>query len=576
MARNAGAPCVTVGHAGAHRTHPPTWHDDIVVRTPTAPVVALAVVLALAACGRPAATPQPVPPRPVPETQSAATAAATQTATTPIATTTASVAPTAADVVTYRGDYARTGWYASESALTTDVAARFGPLWQSPAVAGFIYAQPLVDAAHHLVLVATSADDVYAFDAQTGAPAWGPVNLGQPVPRSLLACGDVDPVGVLSTPVLDPATDTLYLVALTRQGASGMQYEVAALDAATGAMRTGYPVPVRPPAGFNVRYQQQRAALTLLDGTLYVPFGGYWGDCGPYHGWVIAVPLADPAAQRSLMVPTQREGAIWSAAGLAAAPDGTLYAATGNGSSSGPLDFGNAVLRIGTQPALTFSRQTRDFFAPSNFAALNDQDADVGSASPVLLPPQPGTSTPNLIFALGKPGVGYLLDRDDLGGVGHGNGVTGEGLYSACLFGPCGQQRAGSFATAAYWDGGAAGRFIFAAGDGRQPAPCRGQGGVLGLRLGVQAGGASDFSVAWCSTGMGDPGSPAVTGPAGGHAVVWVVDTRAGRLYALSATTGQTVWSAPVGPTQRFIAPAISGGRVFVGARDRVVAFAAR
>ncbi|HVB11024.1 MAG TPA: PQQ-binding-like beta-propeller repeat protein [Bacillota bacterium] len=529
----------------------------------TALLAAVVLCLALAACGRPAAKPAQ-PPVPTPSRSSTPTASVTPTATS---------APPPASVLTYRGDFARTGWYQNESALTADVAARFAPLWQSPTVNGRIYAQPLVDGAHALVLVATTANDIYAFHSATGALAWGPVNVGQPVPRSLLACGDVDPVGILSTPVLDPTTSTLYAVAQVRQGAAGMAYEILALDSATGAMRPGYPVALQAPSGFNVRYQQQRAALTLLNGTLYVPFGGYWGDCGPYHGWLIGVPLSHPTAQQSFMVPTAREGAIWSAAGVATAPDGTLYATTGNGSSSGPVDFGNAVLHIQTQPSLGFNRQ--DFFAPSNFAALNDQDADIGSASPVILPPQTGTTTPNLIFAMGKPGVAYLLNRDSLGGLSHGNGITGEGLFSACLFGPCGQQRAGSFATAAYWQGGSAGNFLFAAGGGHQPAPCQAQGGVLGLRLGTQSNGASDFSVGWCSVGMTDPGSPAVTGPTGGNAVVWVIDTRGGRLYALSAATGKTIWSADIGQTERFIAPAIAGGRVFVGVPDRVLAFAA-
>ncbi len=531
--------------------------------------------LLVAGCGRPSATPRarPTPTPTATPLPSIGPAGAAATGTATASSASAAASPTPTNVVTYRGDYARTGWYQNDPGLTVSVLPTIGALWQSSALNGNIYAQPLVDAARQLVLVVTTADDAYALSATTGQRVWGPVNVGTPVPRSMLACGNVNPVGMLSTPVLDPSTDTLYAVALTRQGTSGMRYELVAFNAATGTVRPGYPVAIADPAGFNIGYQQQRAALTLLNGTIYVAFGGYYGDCGPYHGWVIAVPLAHPTAQQSVMVPTAREGAIWAAAGMATGPGGNLYAATGNGSSSGTLDYGDSVLRLRTRPALTFTRHAQDFFTPSNFAALNDNDADLGSDAPVVLPPQSGTTTPNLIFATGKPGVGYLINRDNLGGLSGGNGVTGEGVFSACLFGPCPQQHEGSFATAAYWPGGAAGNFIFAAGDGYQPAPCQGRGGVIALRLGTQPSGASDFTVAWCSEDMLDPGSPAVTGPAGGHAVVWVVDTRSGVLIGLDARTGEAIWSAPTGPTERFVAPAISGSHIYVGGMDRVTCF---
>ncbi len=553
------------------------------------------LALVVAGCGRQTATPRarptptstPTPTRTATPATRAANGTASGTAAASASTSGAATAPpapapapsptapTPTDVVTYRGDYARTGWYQNDPWLTTAVLPKIGALWQSSLLAGTIYAQPLVDAADHLILTVTTANDAYGLNAANGHPVWGPVNVGTPVPRSMLACGDVNPVGMLSTPVLDPATDTLYAVALTRDSsaAAGMRYELVAISAATGVLRPGFPVPIPDPPGFNIRYQQQRAALTLLHNTIYIAFGGYYGDCGPYHGWVIGVPLAHPAAQQSLMVPTAREGAIWAAAGMATGPNGSLYAATGNGSSTSAFDYGDSVLRLHTQPTLGFSRNPRDFFAPSNFAMLNANDADLGSDAPVVLPPQPGTTTPDLLFATGKPGVGYLINRANLGGVGTGNGVTGQGVYSACLFGPCPQQHEGSFATAAYWPGGPAGNFIFAAGDGLQPPPCQGRGGVVALRLGVQSSGASDFSVAWCSQGMLDPGSPAVTGPAGGNAVLWVIDTRSGVLLGLDALTGNTLWSAPLGPTERFIAPAISGEHLYIGGQHRVTCF---
>jgi outer membrane protein assembly factor BamB len=500
-------------------------------------------------------------------------------------------APAGGDVLTFHGDFARTGWVANEPTLTPDTvrAGRFGKLWTAP-VEGEIYAEPLVVSGvaaggatpRTMIYTVTERDLVYALDAATGRVVWGPVSVGSPVPRASLPCGNIDPVGITSTPVIDRASSTLYLVGLTTpDGGRTKVYKAAALDLASGRMRPGWPVTIAPPASdgrqFAPAAQQQRAALGLAHGVLYVPFGGYFGDCGQYHGWVIGVPVGDPGHQQSFAVPTQRMGAIWAAGGVSIDAAGNLYVSTGNSESGGAVDFGNAVLRLQTEPTLRFSRATRDYFVPSNFVALNAGDVDLGSAAPLLLPPQPGPA-PHLIFIAGKQGVGYLINADDMGGLSKGDGVTGEGVYSRCVFGSCRGGRPEVFSAAAYWDGGSAGRFVVVPGRGPQPAPCRGTGGVAALKLGA-AGGAG-FDVAWCSGSMSNAGAPAVSSAGASGGLVWVVDSAEGVLHALNAVTGAEVYASSgpdlLGSAHQFITPAIAAGHVYVGAGHTVAAYGLR
>jgi len=493
-------------------------------------------------------------------------------------------------ILTFHGDAARTGWNAGERTLTPSTARGLHKLWTA-ALEGEIYAEPLVvpgvamlGRVRTVVYAVTERDLVYALDAADGKRLWGPVSLGDPVPLASLPCGNIDPVGITSTPVVDRSAGTLYVAGLTSpDGGRRKIYKIGALDIKSGALRPGWPVEIAPAAAsrrFDPGVQQQRGALTLLRGVVYVPFGGYFGDCGDYHGWVVGVPVADPHKQEAYVTPTQRMGGIWAAGGIAADPDGNLYAATGNSESTGRVDFGNSVLRLATSP-LRFSGSPRDYFTPSNFVSLNQSDTDLGSTAPLVLPDQPGTSTPRLVFIAGKQGVGYLINRDDMGGRGRGDGITGESTYSRCVFGTCQGGGPQVFSATAYWDGGPAGRLILVPGHGSQPAPCRGTGGVVALRIGAAPGSrAATFTVAWCSPSMRDPGAPSVTGAGPDGGLVWVVDRGAGALYALDARTGAEVYVSrgadALGAAHQFITPAVWGGRVYVGAGHEVVAYGLR
>lgn len=495
---------------------------------------------------------------------------------------------TAQDVLTFHGDNLRTGWQQHETSLTPAAVAGggMGWRWTSPALDGDVYGQPLYVAdvnvggtARNVVYIATEADTVWALDAGTGATLWGPVSVGAPVPQSALPCGNIDPVGITGTPVADPASGTLYAVAMTTpDGGTTLQYELVALSLATGQEQPGFPIAVTPsvPGGprFDPRVQEQRGALTLLPGgeILDVPFGGYFGDCGDYRGWVQQVWLPSPTHQASYVTPTRREGGLWATGGLAYGPEGALFGVTGNSDGSSTSDMGNSVLRLLPAPHLRQPAGSEGFFAPSNAVALDDADRDLGSAGPLLLPPQPGPY-PYLMFALGKQGVGYLVDRWYPGGVSAGNGVSGEGVYSVCMYGGCGAQEA-VFSTAAYYAAADGTQYVITAGRTSQARPCTGSGGLEAWRLttGTYVW-QPTLTLAWCGPSMSDPGSPTVSSNAGSDGVVWDLDTAHSELLAVDAATGKLLWKTQTSAVHRFSVPTVADGLVFVPAERAVVAY---
>jgi len=521
-------------------------------------------------------------------TAASSSAAAASTPSTPSAASTPS-SPAAAPptvVGTFHGDALRTGWQAGETLLTpAAVAAGLALRWTSPSLGGQVRGQPLYaahltvgGAPHDVVYVATEADTVWALDAHTGTPLWGPVRIGTPVPRSALPCGNINPEGITGTPVVDQKRGAVYVVGeTTPDGGHTVGFVAAALSLATGHMLAGWPVPIAP-AGFDARVQQERAALTLAstpDGTaLEVAFGGLWGDCGQYSGWVVQLPLARPAAQAAWRTPARAGAGIWTPGGLADTAQG-LFAVTGNSTVSAPGDMGDGVVRLMpgagglTQPA-----GPAGFFAPSNALALDRADRDLGSGGPLALPDQPGPY-PHLLFTAGKQGVGYLINRDAPGGNGRGDGVTGEALWSGCLYGNCRDLRQEAvFTTAAYFQGAGGTPYIVTAGQTAQPAPCAGTGGLVAWRL--QTATALALQVAWCGPSMADPGSPTVSSDGGRGAVVWAIDSGRPRLLAVDGATGKPLWVAALPAAPRFAVPTVADGQVFVAAGARIVAYGTR
>ena len=407
----------------------------------------------------------------------------------------------AADWPTYHGQPSRTGVAAAGPPL-----GRVHRLWTA-GVDGAVYAEPLVVGGK--AIVATENNSVYAFDVASGHQAWR-THLGTPVPGGELPCGNIDPSGITGTPVVDRAAGVIYAVTFQR-----FEHRLVALDLATGGVRWQRRI---DPPGADPRTHQQRAALALSRGRVYVPFGGLYGDCGYYHGWVLGAPASGPSGRvLSYRVPTGREGGIWAASGPAVDGAGNLYVATGNGSSTSRFDFGNAVIR------LTPNLRPSGFFAPSNAPALSASDLDLGSTGPVLVP---GARA----FIIGKTGVGYLLSTRRLGGIGHplashsicGAAYGGDAYASGTIYVPC-------------------------------------TDGIVAIRL------SGDRLIpAWSQGAASLP--PILAGPG-----LWAVG--GGSLDQLDPHSGRVRFSSSIGDPAHFATPAASGGRIFVAAGGRVYAF---
>ena len=405
---------------------------------------------------------------------------------------------------TYHRDLARTG---NDSKAPR--VARLRRAWRV-SVDGDVYAEPLI--ARGRVIVATENDSLYAFSAGSGHQAWH-VHLGSPVSGSSLPCGNIDPSGITSTPAIDTKRGVVYTVAFLAPG----RHELAAIDLATGRIR--WRRGIDPPADPLVH--QQRAALALANGRVYVPYGGLFGDCGNYHGWVVSVPASGPSGgQVNFEVPTHREGAIWAPSGAAVDGRGRLFVSTGNGDSTSHFDFGNTVFRL--SPSL----RRQSYFAPSNAADLNGSDTDLGSVGLTLLPG-------GRAFAIGKEGVAYLLNAANLGGIGHP--LASRQLCS------------GAFGGLAY-------------SGGKVYVPC--VDGVVAVRVGSRR-----LSVAWRGPGF-KAGPPIVAG-----GIVWTVDLDGGELVGLSTRSGRVAFRAGIGSPPQFSTPSESGGRIYVSGGSSLVAF---
>ncbi len=336
----------------------------------------------------------------------------------------------AAQVTTSQYDNARTGTTLRETALTpANVgSSRFGRLF-TLAVDGDIYGQPLylpnVDVPgkgrHNVVYVATEHDSGYAFDAEgnPAEPLWHVNFLNEKagvttIPADDARCPFIRPeIGIMPTPVIDLQTGTLYALARTKESqgrfsAGRYVQKLHALAITTGAEKFGGPVEIKAP-GFGRLRELPRAGLLLANGMVYLTWASSC-DVGPYHGWIMAYD-AKTLTQKTVFnaTPDAGEGGIWLGdAAPAADQQGHIYVPTGNGGFDNHRNWGDTLLKM--SPDL----KMLDYFTPSNQARLNQEDADLGSGGPVLLPDQPGPH-PHLLLVGGKEGVLYALDRDDLG-----------------------------------------------------------------------------------------------------------------------------------------------------------------
>lgn len=408
---------------------------------------------------------------------------------------------------TYQRDSTRSGFDPSEPSATNIKLS-----WTSQTLDGMIYAQPLVFAG--MVIVVTEGDSIYALSELNGSVIWR-THVGSSVPRSELPCGNIDPTGITGTPVIDATSNTAYLVAFLEPP----HHELFAVDLRNGAV--SFHRAVDPP-GADPIVHQQRGALAMANGLVYIPYGGLNGDCGNYHGWVVGTSTGRNDTLLSFQVPTHREGGIWAPSGIMVDKSGNVYVATGNGDSSSTFDFGNAVIKL--SPTL----KELDWFAPGNWQQLNGADKDLGSVGPSLV-------ANHTIFQIGKEGVGFLLSTDRLGGIG-------------------GQVFSAQVCQASYGGVASANSYVF--------VPCT--DGLAALNLSSRG---DSFTVAW-------RGPQRATGPpivAGG--AVWTLNYAVGVLYVFDMKTGNILFTSNVGSPVHFSSMSAADGSVFVLAGDHLVSY---
>ncbi|HEY5447622.1 MAG TPA: hypothetical protein VIQ54_02690 [Polyangia bacterium] len=264
--------------------------------------------------------------------------------------------------------------------------------------------------------IATTSNDVYALDETTGAVVWQH-NIGPAPGVTGVGCGSIAPVGIISTPVIDAASRTIFVAGGVGDAATIMHHEVHALNVDTGAERLGWPVDVSTltaPGGitFNTPAQNQRGALSLVNGILYVPYGGHAGDCNRYRGWVEAIKIADPTQTAAWATGGIGEG-IWATGGLASTGDGVL-AITGNNLDATPVHLDSEEV-VHIRGMAQVDRTTGIFF-PSSWHDMDAADLDFGSSSGVVFS-LPGATPSILMAAVAKSGLFFLLDPANLGGM---------------------------------------------------------------------------------------------------------------------------------------------------------------
>ncbi|MGB9120817.1 MAG: hypothetical protein WCE73_09370 [Candidatus Angelobacter sp.] len=340
---------------------------------------------------------------------------------TPTPTPTPSV-PALISVLTYHNDGQRTGLNANETILTPANVnpSSFGKVFSYP-VDGQIYTQPLVvpsltniaGGTHNVVFVATEHNSVYAFDADGLSPnALWQKNLGPSVPSNHVE-GVSPEKGITGTPVIDGATETLYVVAETSQGV----FKLHALDLHDGSEKFGGPAQVTATVagtGFDsvngsITLEPaclQRPGLALVNGVVFIAFGG----CP--HGWLLgydAVSLRQVSKMNT--TPNGGGGALWMSGGAPATDGlGNLYVMTGVDFGDPAPGFNDAFLKLRASDLSVL-----DSFTPSNEAFLRSNDADLGSGAPMLLPDN-SSAHPHELVGGGKDGRVFVIDRDHMGG----------------------------------------------------------------------------------------------------------------------------------------------------------------
>jgi hypothetical protein len=508
------------------------------------------------------------------------------------------------NVTTYHNDNGRTGQNIHETILTPSNvnATNFGKLF-SQSIDGYAYGQPLYVSGvilpnkgmHNVVYVATMNDSVYAFDADSNTnsnaePLWM-VNFTDPakgittVPISDLNCTDtIVPAGILSTPVINQASKTIYVVARTKE--NGVFYQrLHALDITTGAEKFGGPVAIAATVAgtgsgsvggmisFNPQLENQRAALLLQNGQVYIGWSSLC-DYGKYHGWFMSYNAAT-LEQSGVWLTTANgsKGGIWA---TGAGPAGDAFSDTfvpiGNGTfdvNTGGSDYGQSVVKLGPPVGGVFP--IKDYFTPYNFSAYNTSDLDIGSAGLVLLPDQTQGPHRHLLVQGDKAGNLFLLNRDNMGRFNaNSNSQIVQYIPAASL---------GMWSSPAYWN-----YHVYLNGSGLGSGDS-----IKAFTLNATTGLLSATASSQTSEHFTYPGTTvSISSNGTSNGIVWALNnakfattTGVGSLHAYLATDlSDQLYSSKTnstrddpGPPVKFTVPTIANGKVYITTQTSLVVY---
>jgi outer membrane protein assembly factor BamB len=508
----------------------------------------------------------------------------------------AGAAPVLKGVLTWHNDNLRTGRNPSETALTLKNvnSATFGKLFVL-STDGLVDAEPLYTpnltvngATHNVVYVASEHGSVYAFDADNGATLWQVTTLGSGETTSdNRGCGQVTPeIGVTSTPVIDLSAGshgTIYLVGMSKDSSGNYHQRLHALDITTGIEQFGGPVEVAakyPGTGdnsvggfvvFDPKQYKERAALLLLNHFVYTSWASHCDD-RPYTGWIISYNETTLAQKSVLNVtPNGNEGAIWAAgAGLAADPSGNVYFLDANGTFDTTLDkngfpvngdYGNAIMRLSTKKGQLV---VADYFNMNNTVAESDKDEDLGSGGAMVIPNVKDSSGAihQLVVGAGKDANIYLADRMNMGKFNPNNNSQ---LYQEVTGGLSG----GVYSAPAYTND----RIYY---------------GAVGDHIKAFAFNSSAklnaIPQSQTATSFGFPGAtPSISGSAKADLILWATEnTSPAVLHAYNASNlAVELYNSnqasggrdQFGNGNKFIAPMIANGKVYMGTKTGVGVF---
>jgi hypothetical protein len=513
-------------------------------------------------------------------------------------------------VLTYHNNLSRDGTNIHEFALTPSSVnvSSFGKLFSCQAD-GAIYAQPLwvpnltvAGSSHNVIIVGTQHESLYAFDADA-APckmlwhanlidsAHGGTSGETSVPSAGAGAlvgngfGDISPeVGITGTPVIDPTTNTLYVVSKSVNAGTQFFQRLHAIDLTTGNERvtpqsidSSISVPgtgagsLAGQVAFDPRNESQRPGLVLSNALVYVAWASH-EDHDPYHGWVIGFDASTLAPVSNAVfntTPNQvgtlsySRGGIWMGGGAPAIDStGYLFFITGNGTfdaNTGGSNYGDSVVKLSTAGGLSVA----DYFTPLDQASLDANDTDFGSGAATILVDQPAGPVAHLVIGGGKQGNLFLLNRDNMGKF---SSSTNNVIQTVNVGNSI-------FATPVFWQNS-----LYVAGVGP----------LKQFAFNSSTGKFNGAPFSQSSTNYKFPGAtPSLSSNGATNGIIWALDNGlyctpqspgcgAAVLHAYDATNlAAELWNSSQAPANRdvaghsvkFTVPTVANGRVYVGTR---------